>query len=369
MYFRYLPAILTLFSITFFLACGRSVSLDKEKSIIKERIGLIAKAHLEKDATLFYTPYDRSWYDAREGKITQRFRDSSIRGTQDYLDQMEFIELQPSHEPIIEISDDGTMASYMGAVVVKGKYNSQPVFWVVSWMSVLKKLEGEWQIISNANTQATPAATAEMLLEKVGEVMGTLTTEDLIYARAACNGPGGAFSTLVLSGQDNARMEQSSSDYHIILKQGTTNSWSTDVRTGKTNDTMDAATENFVMGHELHWLSFRPLDRFSNGIFIGFDTYNDRDAFKVRFSDALDRAVYFYYDFENYLPLGFNIATFSEEQRVNVFFDDWRDLGGLKVFYKAKFEDGDQLFEYSYEQLEVSDKRQFDMEARHALIE
>ncbi|MCW5516067.1 hypothetical protein [Muriicola sp. Z0-33] len=362
-------SLLGLLSICLFLSCSNTVNKEKEKEKIQEQIALISKAHFNKDATQFYAPYASSWYDAREGNISIRIKDSAKTSTQAYLDQMEILELKPTHDPVIEISDDGKMASYMGAVILKGRYNTQPSFWVVSWQSVLKKINDQWQIIGNANTQATPVSTANVILELAMNEVGYLNKESTIYALADCKSPGGSFKTLIISESSKARMEQKQGVYHAIFKHGPLSSWSRDVSSGKVNESIDGITDMFIKGHELHWLGFRPEDRFSNPSFKGFEEYDGQSAFRIQFTDALNRPVFFYYAFDNYMPLGFSIATDTENKRVKVYYRDWRALGELKVFYGATFVDGANIFDYEYTHLKISGEQDFDLDLKTAYLQ
>lgn len=360
---------LCLLLISLFISCQNKVDLDKERELILAQIALISKAHFDKNADQFYAPYANSWYDAREGEISKIIRDSVKPSTQDYLDQMEILELQHTHDPIIEISDDGSMASYMGAIVLKGKFNSNPVFWVVSWQSVLKKINDQWKIIGNANTQATPASTSKVIIDLAMKEIGYLNKEGTIYASADCKSPGGSFKTLIISERSKARMEQQQGEYHAIFKHGPLSSWSIELSSGKLNKKLDSITEMFIKGHELHWLGFRPEDRFNNPLFLGFEEYDGQSALKIQFSDALNRPVFFYYAFENYLPLGFSIATNADNKRVKVYYRDWEIMGDLKVFHGATFVDGANVFEYEYTDLRISGEHDFDLDIKSAYLQ
>ena len=359
---------LSLLSFYLFLSCQNPVNPEQEKEKIRTQMTLIAEAHFTKDATQFYASYSDSWYDAREGQLRKVKKTDVLPGTQEYLDQMEFVGMDNTHEPLVEISDDGKMASYMGAILLRGRLNGNPVFWIVSWQSVLKKIDEEWQIISNANTQAAAGAGAELILEKAKEHMGLLNEESTIYAMADCDSPGGAFKTLLISSKTAARMEQQFGAQHSILKYGQDTSWTYDINAAKLNDELDELTEMFIQGHELHWLSFRPEDRFNRPSYKGFEEFNGVTSFKIEFKDELNRPVYCYYAFENYQPLGFNIATNRKDQRVNVFYSDWQEEGGLKVFYKATFEDGPNIFEYEFSEIKIGTDADYDLENKNSYM-
>ena len=351
-------------SVCLLISCRESLNVEEEKEKIQAQIDLITKAHFDKDATLFYAPYNEFWYDAREGQIHKVMKADVLPGTQEYLDNMEFIGMDATHKPLIEISDDGKMGSYMGAILLRGKLKGDPVFWVVSWQSVLKKIDKEWKIISNANTQATPGAGAELILEQSKKQLGVLGEESAIYAMADCKSPGGEFKTLLISNSKAGRMEQQSGEDHSILKHGPEASWTYNLKTAKLNDEVDELTKMFIRGHELHWLSFRPEDRLMYPTYKGVEDYNERTSFKIEFKDGLDRSVFFYYDFGNYRPVGFSITGNKEGEMINVYFSDWREEGDLKVFHKATFEDGPNLFEYEFSDIKFGTSGEYDLESK-----
>lgn len=352
----------------FVTSCRQPIDIEVEKEKIKAQMNLVKHAHFAKDAVQFYRPNADTWYNVRHGNIQKSIKTDAIAGTQEYLDHMEFLELKERHVPLIEISDDGTLASYIGAVVVRGRLKKDPVFWVVSWQSVLKKINREWKIISNANTEAPKAALAPMILEKTKEVIGTLSDSSTISAMADCQGPERPFKTLMFSNKSGARMEQVYGTGHVLLKHGNNSSWTYDIMTQNLNDRPDELTKLFVQGHELHWLSLRPEDRFNDPTFIGFEEFKGETSFKIKFIDALNRPVFFYYSFENYMPLGFETFTDKENETVRVHFIDWALQDGFKVFKKAIFEQGDKIFSYDFTEIKIDRLDDEDFESKTAYI-
>ncbi|MDY8136156.1 hypothetical protein [Aquimarina sp. 2201CG5-10] len=349
------------------VSCKQSIDKEAEKKKILNLMESVREAHFKKDAVLFFAPNSDSWYDVRKGQVQSVSKADKIDGTQSYLNNMEFIELKDTHPPIIEVSHDGTLASYIGAIVVKGRLNKNPIFWVVSWQSVLKKINNEWKIISTANTEAS-AKDASVILKKAQEAIGIIPQEGTVYAMADCKGPIGDFKTLLFSGVSDGRMEQRSVNGHSIRKHGKTNSWTFSVDSQKENQNPEDFTKYFIKAHEFHWLSLRPQDRFSNPVFIEFTEFTNRTAFKIRFDDGLGRYAYFYYDFESYLPLGFESATDSQENMVKVIFDDWKSLQDTKVFYKLTIEEGDQLWQYNFTDIKINTLKKEDFENRKSYI-
>ncbi len=352
-----------------FISCQPKVDKEAEKEKIKSLIASIDEAHFKKDAVQFYAPNTDSWYDIRDGGIRKRLKADIIAGTQDYLDQMEFLELSPQQEPIIEISDDGSLATYAGAVVVRGYLSKKPMFWVVSWQSVLKKLEGEWKIVSSANTEAAPAATAPLILEKARTVTGTLPDSTTIRALADCQGPERPFTTLVFSSKSDARMEQRYGEGHVVLKYGENTSWTYNRITQKLNESPDDATKLFVQGHELHWLSLRPEDRFSQPKFVGFEEFEGHTAFVLEFTDMLNRRMLFYYDFESYMPLGFDTPEETPGGRVRVRFMAWEEQNGIQLVDTATFQQGEEHFSYDFTSVQIGNLSQTDFESKDAYLQ
>jgi hypothetical protein len=344
------------------------VDIELEKGKVSALMDQVHQAHLIKDAVQFYQPNAEQWYDVRNGLVKKIEKTQVIDGTQAYLDSMEFLELERIDDPVTEVSRDGTLASYIGSVLVKGRLHQEPVFWIVSWQSVLKKIDKEWKIISTANTEMPKKGMAGAILDEVRKAIGILPDSTSISARADCKGPIGSFKTLMFSSQKNARMEQLTSSGHIIITNGEEGAWFHDLISQKSEDDLDTLTRLFVQGHEFHWLSLRPQDRFAHPFFTGFTEFDGQTAFKIEFKDALNRSVYLYYAFDNYLPLGMDNPTSSEEERVVVHFSDWKDLENIKVFQKTVIEEGDVDWTYDFTEIHLNKLRDQDFQNRGKVI-
>jgi hypothetical protein len=363
--------ILLLFFSTFIISCQSSIDFEEEKKKIQSQIDLVEQAHFSKDALQFYKPNAENWYDIRKGVILKVNKNDQITGTQSYLDNMEFQQLIKLDEPIIEISDDASMASYMGSVTVKGILYKEPVFWVVAWQNVLKKINGEWKIISAVNTEANKQTSANVVLDQVRKSLGLSTEiENLsIYANAECIGPEKSFQTLILSRERDGRMEQIYNDRHVIMKHGKDSSWIYNVKSKSRIETMDESTKMFVQGHELHWLSFWPEHRYVNPLLKEITKFKDQTAFKIQFNNTQNRIVNFYYAFNTYQPLGFEIIINDEGEIVTVHFENWEKINDVSVFKKAIFEQGDQIFEYNFVDIKLNNLDTHDFESKNGLIE
>lgn len=363
--------ILLLLFTSFIISCQSSIDFEAEKKKIQSQIDLVEQAHFSKDALQFYKPNAENWFDIREGLILKVNKNDQIKGTQSYLDNMEFQQLIKRDEPIIEISDDASMASYIGSVTVKGILNKEPVFWVVAWQNVLKKIDDEWKIISSVNTEANKQTSANVVLDQVRKSLGLSAEIDnlSIYANAECIGPKRSFKTLILSRETDGRMEQIYDDRHIIMKHGKDSSWIYNVNSKSRIETMDESTKMFVQGHELHWLSFWPENRYINPLLKEITIFENQSAFKIQFNNNQNRAVNFYYAFNTFQPLGYEININDEGEIVTVYFEDWIKIDDVAVFKKATFVQGDQIFEYNFVDVKINDLDPQDFESKNSLIE
>ncbi len=354
----------------FLFSCQNVIDIDAEKKKIQSQIDLVDQAHYKKDAALFYQPNAEQWYDVRNGNVQQVHKSNAIPSTQSYLDEMDFHEMIRHRDPIIEISEDGTLASYIGAVTVKGILNETPIYWVVSWQSVLRKINGEWKIISTANTEANKQSSAAILMDQIRKKMGVQGEADIssIYAYADCQGPERAFQTLLLSNQNNGRMEQVYENGHIILKHGKDSSWTYNLKTESLKEDIDPPTKTFIHGHELHWLSFWPEQRYSSPVFKGVSQFGGKTVFHIEFKDIANKPVNFYYSFDTYKPLGFVLQTDQKEGPVTVHFESWEKIDNIDVFKKATFTQGDEIFEYDFVDIKLNQLKDTDFETKEGLI-
>lgn len=357
------------FPLLFIIAC-KPVDVKKEKQAIQAQMELVREAHLQKDAQKFYAPNAERWLDVRHGMVEELEIAGIIPSTQLYLDSMEFLELSERQEPIIELSEDGTLASYIGCITVRGMLGDTPVYWPVSWQSVLRKQEGEWKIISTANTEADSRASVGILLSRVRAELGITGERQLhsVYAMAECTGPERAFQTLVMSRDSAGRLEQIYGDGHSVLYHGPATSWSYDVNSQSLNEPLDPEITTSIVAHEMHWLSLLPETRYSDPVYQGIEDFNGQRAFAIEMKNALDRQVRFYYSFETYRPLGFRYQTTDDPgQYLEVVYGNWSAIDGVELFRSATLRHGDEVFTYHFTDIRVNELEEA-VDSREALI-
>jgi len=350
-----------------FISCSPKANIEEEKEAIIALMDSVYKAHFNKDANAFYAPNAETWLDVRHGLITETHRKTQIENTQQYLDNMEFLELEPQQEPVVNISKDGTMASYVAAIHVKGRFQGQPVFWVISWQSVFEKINDEWKVISTANTEAPTEASSKIILRNVSKALGVLPEGSSLSAMANCVGPqGDLFQTLIFSEKTRGRMEQSNERGHYVLSYEDSLIWSYNFVSKNLNEDAGEMTKSFIQGHELHWLSLRPMDRTTRPLFKGFEEFKGTVSFKIESRDILDRPILFYYSFEDYLPLGFQMETAPGQPPVVVSFENWDSVGPYRVFKRAVFKQGDEVFQYEFTKINFNSMTEEDFHIKNA---
>lgn len=325
-------------------------------------------AHFESNAEKFLEPMLDSFIEVRSGSYMKLFSKESLPGVQSYFDSMEFLELEDTQEPIVEISEDASMASYIGSIVVKGNLQGDPVFNKFSWQSTLRKSQGQWKIIQNVNTVLPDTRMGSVVLDQLKRNFANLPDSLYVFARANCSGPTDAFETLVLSAKDDGRMEQSSSDGHLILQHGKAGSWMMDVSKRELQESLDPTMAGFITGHEFHWLCLRPEDRFHDPMLEGVKEFAGQKAFEVTFDDPLDRQVIFYYSFDDYRPLGFIYPSHRENEKIISQFLDWTEVDGIPVFQKVIIDENETRWEYNFTDIRLEHVTESGFDKKEALL-
>ena len=111
-----------------------------------------------------------------------------------------------------------------------------------------------------------------------------------------------------------------------------------------------------------------PETRYKNPSFKGIISFKEQKAFKIRFEDDLGRPVNFYYAFNNYAPLAFDIEVDDKGSIVTTYFEEWDKLDAISVFRKATFEEGSSLFKYDFVDLRINSLKDADFDNSNNLI-
>ena len=350
---KLVASILVFTIISFLSSCNADIDINAEKERIKSVMSSMREAHFKNSAAMFLEPMKDTFTEVRRGSYINLSKSASQAGIQSYFDSMEFLELADVQEPLVVISNDASLATYTGSIILKGYLNGNPVFRKLAFHSTLSKENGQWKIISNVNSTMPDSLNAPIVILQVQEKIGHVKDSLYIYAKANCSGPSGSFETLVISNSQFGRMEQTSSDGHIIIQHGPESAWLKDVSQGQLNEGFDADLASFVKGHEFHWLSLRPGDRFLNPVFEGYTKLGDKNAFKIIYKDDQQRDIVFYYDFASYKPLGFDYPSHQPGEIIRTRFLDWVELNDIQVFQSVRIDDGENIWEYDFTEIQL----------------
>jgi hypothetical protein len=178
------------------------------------------------------------------------------------------------------------------------------------------------------------------------EAIGAIST---LRAEARVEGPNYQFTTTVWSARDGrARLEQSSG---LVTGLHPSGDWHLDVDSGLVTP-LDAEYKAFVRGHELHAALLFPVGRYHDPRYTGNEDFAGQRAIVIEFSDEFDNPVYFYFSAADMRPLGLRIA--DQDPDVVVTIGDWKVREDVSVFTSATFEQGGEIFRYSYIAIEFN---------------
>lgn len=131
--------------------------MEEEKQMLVKVLQQERKAHFDKDIDLFLGTFADSIVSVYNGKVEINTHDETKSRFTPYFKSVEFIKWDDVIEPMIDISDDGTM----GYVVIKKTIVltypdtlGNPLIDSANyaWVSIYRKLQGEWKVVCNAST-------------------------------------------------------------------------------------------------------------------------------------------------------------------------------------------------------------------------
>ncbi len=139
------------------LACSVKVNQVKEKQAISEILAKERKAHFAKDIDSFISTFADSVVSIYDGEANLTTPADNKARFGPYFKSVEFIKWDDTAEPIIDISDDGTMAYAAVKKTIVLTYPDtlgNPLIDSANyaWVSIYKKFNNEWKVVCNAST-------------------------------------------------------------------------------------------------------------------------------------------------------------------------------------------------------------------------
>jgi hypothetical protein len=211
-------------------------------------------------------------------------------------------------------------------------------------------VESDGPVVTMSHAEPDPVVA---ILAGARRAVGLTEAIPGILADAEVEGPGGRFRTLIHSSAGGGvRMEQTTG-FLAAVDGG--ESWGS--RAGVESAPLDAETEAFVRGHELHALALVPETRLTDAVFLGAVELGGTDVLGIRWTVSEARTLSTFFSLPDTLPLGLRVEWL--DPAVVVRFHDWtplddRDGPRVTLFRRASFRQGDEVFEYAYDRLEVA---------------
>lgn len=163
---RKMKYLLLLFSLLLIVSIGHRAESSEQKphvDLVADRKELLRlheqgrKAHLEKNAELMVTSMADDFTSISNGKISRPKKEDTIQRFQSYFNSVEFLAWDDISEPVIKISQDGTMAHvlvhkrvHLTAKDEKGKKIEEET--IFAWTSLYEKRAGKWLLTAVTST-------------------------------------------------------------------------------------------------------------------------------------------------------------------------------------------------------------------------
>ena len=139
-------------------SCSKTIDLVHEKKIIGELLEQERKAHFANDVDLFIAEFADTTISIRKGSVNTQTSAESRKRVESYFNSVEFIHWDDVAPPLIDISEDGSIAYAIVQKNVVLTYKDTlgvPLMDTTNyaWVTIYKKLDGEWKMVCNASTE------------------------------------------------------------------------------------------------------------------------------------------------------------------------------------------------------------------------
>ena len=138
-------------------SCNSKVDLEKETQAILVMLQTERKAHFDRNVDLFIAEFAEGMISVNKGKVSTDTKEVHKQRIGKYFGSVQFVKWDDTAEPIIRISDDGSLAY---AIVQKDVILTYPdtagkQFYDTThyaWSSIYRKHNGEWKVECNIST-------------------------------------------------------------------------------------------------------------------------------------------------------------------------------------------------------------------------
>lgn len=114
------------------------------------------RAHKESNAALLVEDQASDMVIVNRGEVTRPTLDERRAGFGSYLGRTVFSEYRDLVEPIVEVSDDGTLGWVIVQVTARGVQSTEggekkPIEFVSAWIELYEKRDGRWYGVGNVS--------------------------------------------------------------------------------------------------------------------------------------------------------------------------------------------------------------------------
>lgn len=138
-------------------SCSRNIKKDELKKEILEIHNNLIKAHLENNPDFFIQHLSDNFVSVKNGDILKPTLDEIQVNMSNYINNTTFHEYKDLQEPIIGLSDDGTMAWAIVQVLVQGDRKLEDgtirkIDFTCAWLTLYQRSGKEWNVLAEVST-------------------------------------------------------------------------------------------------------------------------------------------------------------------------------------------------------------------------
>lgn len=138
-------------------ACSRQHDHETAKKEIIQLLQQERKAHFDRNVDLFVSEFADSMISVNKGNVSINTPAENKKRIEPYFARVKFIKWDDTAEPLIRISDDGSLAYAIIRKQVILTYPDTPGRSVYdttdfAWTSIYRKQKGTWKIECNVST-------------------------------------------------------------------------------------------------------------------------------------------------------------------------------------------------------------------------
>lgn len=371
-------ALLLAFVVSLFVP-GFASAQESDEERLKAMHGRLLQAHRDAAVDTWMALESREFVSVNGGRVSFPSAEARREGREAYLESATFAAYRDLREPVVRVSEDGTLGWLVAEVEVRGSRReadgSRAEFHDVwAWVELYEKTSEGWKMVGNAANRRDappPAQTpAEEAIRRGRAFLGTperldgIRTLDVL---AACRGPNGPFTTRVLSHRNGDMVFRQSYEDAPGFLAGIRGGRAWQVADSGEVETVSRESAAFLRSHEFLTITLMPMTRLEDPRIRDVGVFRGTVARAVELTDAAGNPFLVHYALEEGRPLGFTVTnpTSDGPPLIEVELADWREREGLRLPGGLTIHHGDQVWRYEFTRVRMNslDDGDFDPEA------